>query len=534
MFNRISRFVSNFFGKKKLSQKEFGECVFAALKKQVVEEGPVKEDIDSIARLLSVDVADDEREKFMLPLYFKVEQYISSAQSRNRLSAAELREYIYKHCDARGASGDMPLLFLPAYLQRIRLFEKYFETLVRKSGTNLDFGVLEQIFTESEDSFLSGVRKESGFDWRRFEERLENESKEPSLQEARAEEVLKQILNRIFKLLRERLELIRSELIFRETYEQLRSRFSFLDETSQVMRIIPDEIMKEERVETLSKPKLVDELRKRNQELEFALSQLSEEKRKLEGEQEKLAATLESLQKVDRAKSDFISVVSHQFRTPLSAIRWNDEILMDEILSLNIGEKQEALLDYARAIYKKIIFIVNILEDTYDVLAIEGKTVTIDAKPSQLWEIVAEAIRILEPEAKTKNIQLLFDRSAAPLKETLLDQQKIKRVCLVLLGNAIRYSSENGKVNISIREALLDGKPALSCSIQDFGIGIAPDDIGNIFTKFFRAKNAVQAAPDGAGLGLYLTKHFVESHRGIIQVESALGQGSTFTFVIPQ
>jgi signal transduction histidine kinase len=207
---------------------------------------------------------------------------------------------------------------------------------------------------------------------------------------------------------------------------------------------------------------------------------------------------------------------------------------MDEITNLNLGEKQGELLGYARATYAKIVFIINILDDIYDVLAIEGKTVTVDAKPSQLWEIIDEARRLLEPEARDKKVEIIFDRGTVPLKEISVDQQKMKRVCVILLRNAIRYSFENGKVAIAVREALLDGKPALSCSIQDSGIGVAPEDRGNIFTKFFRAKNAVQASPDGAGLGLYLAKHFVEAHGGIIQVESELGKGSVFTFVLPQ
>ncbi len=532
MFRWLSSLVPNFFGKKKSSAKEFGQCIFISLKKQVVDEGPVKEDLDSIERLLAADIADAELEKFLIPLYLRIEQYISSAQSRNRLSANELRGYIYQRCVSDQAWGDMPLLFLPIYLQRIRIFEKYIEILIKKSGNNLDTGIVQQYFNESQ--FVSGVFKNGEFDWIGFENLLVKESKEPEAQEMRAEEVLKQISSKIFSLLAGKLELIRTELIFREAYQQLRSQIQFVEDVPQVMRIIPDQIMKEERVEILSKPKLIDELRKRNQELEFTLSQLSEEKRKLEAEREKLASTLESLQKADRAKSDFITVVSHQFRTPLSAIRWNDEILMDELAKANLGDKQEEFLGYARAIYGKIIFIINILEDIYDVLAIEGKTVTIDAKPSQLWEIISESVRLLDSEAQGKKVQVEFDKNGVPLKEVLIDQQKIKRVCMILLRNAIRYSSENGKVRILVREALLDGRPAVSCSIQDFGIGIAQEDMKNIFTKFFRAKNAVQVSPDGAGLGLYLVKNFIEAHRGIIQVESALGQGATFTFVILQ
>lgn len=517
-----------------MSSKEFGQCVFAALKKQVVEEGPVKEDLESIERLLAADIPDEEREKFLMPLYLRLEQYISSAQVRNRLSATELREYVYQHCAPERALGDMPLLFLPTYLQRMRLFEKYAEAVIQKSGTNLDPSALQQLFVDFGNDLLGGIIKNGRFDWQEFELRLAKADKEPDVREAHAEQALKQILNKIFKLLVDRVELIRAELIFREMYQQMRVRFQFLEEVPQVMRIIPEDIMKEERVEIFSKPKLIEELRRRNQELEFALSQLSEEKRKLEEERGKLAFALENLQKVDRAKSDFISVVSHQFRTPLSAARWNNEILMEEISNLNLGEKQEELLGYVRAVYTKLIFIINILDDVYDVLAIEGKAVVVERKPSHLWEIVDEALRLLEPETRARNVQIAFNRGSAPVKEILIDPHKMKRACLILLRNAIHYSTENGKVNVILREALLDGKPALSCSIQDFGIGIAPEDMGNIFTKFFRAKNAVQASPDGAGLGLYLTKNFIEAHGGVIQVESVLGKGSTFTFVIPQ
>ena len=116
----------------------------------------------------------------------------------------------------------------------------------------------------------------------------------------------------------------------------------------------------------------------------------------------------------------------------------------------------------------------------------------------------------------------------------MMDKKKIRRVSAILIRNAVNYAPEGGTVLITIREEDYQGIPVFACGIQDTGIGIAKEDLPNLFTKFFRAKNAVQAVADGAGLRLYFVKNFIEAHGGFVQVESELNKGSNFRFVLPR
>ena len=514
---------------------EFENCVLLFLKKQINDKAPVQRELQDIDQFINSEVFPPDRTKRIADLYLRLEKYLSQGQAGDRISADVLRGMVFSSCGGERADGDFPLLFLPAYLKRIRFFEHFIDAILKKAMPSLGEEKSKEILRNFEaDNDLAGAVKNNELDWQFFEKRINELSPQPEKQEESARASLAQFADRLLNVLSQSVDTLRAELIFKESYQQLRDQLSFLEDVSQALLIIPKGILEEEKLEIMGKTELMDELRRRNQELEFALAQLSDEKKKVEEEKGKLAVALSNLETVDRAKSDFINVVSHQFRTPLSAIRWNNEILEDEIATaVTKKEDQEKLFEYNHAIHAKIIFIINILEDVYDTLAIEGRTMSIDRKPSQLWEIIDDVIRDVEKEAKDKKIELTFDRSAASLKEILLDQQKIRRVCTVLLRNAVHYTPEGGKVKIKLSEVEFQGQPAFSCMVQDTGIGIAPEDGPKLFAKFFRGKNAIQMSPDGAGLGLYLVKKFVEAHGGAVAVESEIFKGSTFTFVLP-
>jgi signal transduction histidine kinase len=319
----------------------------------------------------------------------------------------------------------------------------------------------------------------------------------------------------------------RAEIVIRDLYHEFRERLNFLEDVAQVLKLVPPDILEEERLAILPKGELEEAVKSRTRELESTLAQLRDEKRKL-------SQALANLEALDRAKSDFITVVSHQFRTPLSIIRWSSEVLADEISRRITGEKKGALLEYTQAVHEKVLFLTSMLDDVYDALGIEGSEIEAVKKPGQLWEVIEDVVKEFTLEAKRKKVEIIFDRTKVPIEEIQLDKDKIRRVAQILLRNAVQYTPHDGKVTVIIRGTDLKGKPALACSVQDTGIGIAKEDISNLFTKFFRAKNAIAMAPDGAGLGLYLVKRFVEAHGGTIAVESEPDRGSMFTFVLPK
>lgn len=517
---------------KDISSEAFSKCVLKLLKKKISEEELVGEDLKELDRLLKSSPALEGGEEKYIALYLRLEKFLAEEQGGERVSREALRSIVADSCGAERAEGDFPAIFLPEYLQRIRIYESFTDVILRKSRDLLDEAAYSGVLQIFKDDNLEGALKDGNLNYRYLEAKLEKSIAQFEKREEFAREFLFRVMDKLLRSLSEKIEVLRAENLFREAYRQFKSRFNFLDNAPQALLIVPAEILREERTEILSKETLLDQLRQRNQALELALAQLSEEKRRVEGESRKLEEALESLKLVDKAKDDFISVVSHQFRTPLSIIRWNNELLADEVSELAGGEDREKLIGYTNLIYEKSIFLIHILEDIYDVLAIEGQAIKVEKKPSQLWEIIDEVLKEFAKMAANKNIDLKFAQPEVEPREMLLDQQKIRRVCSILIRNAIQYTPESGSVTVTLRDAELKGRPAVSCSVEDSGIGIAPEDKDKLFTKFFRAQNAIKAVPNGAGLGLYLVKKFVEAHGGEVRVESELGKGSKFVFLL--
>lgn len=519
---------------KNISSEAFSRCVLGVLKKKVSEKEAVEKDMKELDRLSKSSPALEGGEEKYIALYLRLEKFLAEEQSKNRISREALRSAIADSCGAERAEGDFPVLFLPEYLQRIRIYGRFASSILLKSRDFLDPPMYDGVLGLFKDENLEGAVKNGNIDQLYFERQLEKSFAQFERREEFAREFLGKVMEKLLRALSEKIEVLRAEALFREGYQQFKTKFNFLDNAPQALLIVPAEILKEERTEILSKEKLLDQIRRRNQELELALAQLSEEKKRVEAESQKLATALENLKLVDKAKDDFITVVSHQFRTPLSIIRWNNELLADEITELIPSEERERLIGYTNLIYEKSVFLIHILEDIYDVLAIEGQEIKVEKKPSQLWEILDEVMKEFSKLAANKNIDLKFVQPDSEPQEMLLDQQKIRRICSILIRNAIQYTPEKGSVSVILREADWKGGPATSCSVEDSGVGIAPEDKSKLFTKFFRAQNAIKAVPNGAGLGLYLVKKFVEAHGGEVMVESELNKGSKFTFLLPR
>jgi signal transduction histidine kinase len=136
-----------------------------------------------------------------------------------------------------------------------------------------------------------------------------------------------------------------------------------------------------------------------------------------------------------------------------------------------------------------------------------------------------------EPVAKAYNVELLFDHPEEVEISAKADSRKLSIVVSNLLDNAIKYNRSGGKVTVKIEKA--ENKPETLISIRDTGIGIPEEAMEKLFTKFYRAPNAMEAKSKGSGFGLYIVKQIVEKHGGKIWVESQLGKGTTFYFTLP-
>ncbi len=241
------------------------------------------------------------------------------------------------------------------------------------------------------------------------------------------------------------------------------------------------------------------------------------------------ARLYEDLKKLDEAKSNFISVVSHQLRTPLSAMRWSTELL------LGGGVDSKSRREFLEDNYKNSIFMIYHLDDMLTALDIEDKEIKLKKTTCSLRDLAEEVLndnRKLIRENKLK-VKIDFPKRAEKLE---CDQKKLKKILEVLISNALKYSlGPGGTIAIASKEKPVNGDKFVEISISDNGIGVAPEEERYIFEKFYRGERAKKMSPNGFGLGLFIVRAFVEAHGGEIYFESSgSGQGSRFYFTIPK
>ena len=227
---------------------------------------------------------------------------------------------------------------------------------------------------------------------------------------------------------------------------------------------------------------------------------------------------------VDRMKTDFISLASHQLRTPLSAIKWFLEMLIAGDLGSLKPEQLEALQNVDQS-NERMIALVNSL---LNISRIESGRIIIDPHPTDLGELATDVLRELAPQFESKHQHLTFSHNPhLPLVN--LDAKLIRQVLINLLTNAHKYTPDQGEITVVIST----NDTLATVQISDNGYGIPSGEQGKVYNRFFRASNVVKQVTDGTGLGLYLAKAIVESSGGEIWFKSQVGVGTSFWFTIP-
>jgi phosphoserine phosphatase RsbU/P len=236
------------------------------------------------------------------------------------------------------------------------------------------------------------------------------------------------------------------------------------------------------------------------------------------------------LQELDKLKSDFLSTVSHELRTPLTSIKAFAQILLDSPLEESTQERYLDIID------KESDRLTRLISDLLDLAKIERREMSWTMVHADLREVVSKAVSPLIALSKTQQIRL--DVHPSQPMPVCIDADRIQQVVTNLVGNAIKFSSESGRIGIRIEERTRSGPrdarpgPYVAVAVSDSGPGIPQEEKERIFSKFYRGprKHPVRS---GTGLGLAISREIVLYHGGEIWVESEPGAGSTFYFTLP-
>lgn len=224
-------------------------------------------------------------------------------------------------------------------------------------------------------------------------------------------------------------------------------------------------------------------------------------------------------------KTDFVSIASHQLRTPLTGLRWYASTLADGNAGPLNPKQQELLSEIERC----IVQMVALVDDLLDVARLDQGTLKLDRVPLALADLVAGVVHRLEPKAQKYRVSLIMDEGVRSTPLVHADQARLSEVLFNLVDNAIRYTPELGSVRIMARQ---EGREVV-IAVSDTGVGIPESERSKLFNKFSRIENPLSGRERGTGLGLYFAKGVVEKHGGRIWVQSVTGNGSTFFVSLP-
>jgi PAS domain S-box-containing protein len=227
---------------------------------------------------------------------------------------------------------------------------------------------------------------------------------------------------------------------------------------------------------------------------------------------------------LDRMKSEFISMVAHELRTPMTSITGYVDLLMLGMLG-PVTDKQSEFLQVVKHNAQRLL---TLASDLLDVSRMESQGLKLHLQATSAADVVAEAVIAMEKQIEAKEQSLVVD-VPRDLPEVTADRDRIIQVVTNLLSNAHKYSPRDSRIEIHGQRT--DGH--LELTVKDAGIGISSEDRKRLFTRFFRADNAILTEEDGTGLGLAICLEIVERHGGEIQVDSELGKGSTFRILLP-
>jgi PAS domain S-box-containing protein len=239
---------------------------------------------------------------------------------------------------------------------------------------------------------------------------------------------------------------------------------------------------------------------------------------------QRLEALNRLIQEVNRRKSEFVTLVSHELKTPLTSMTGYIELLLEE----QGGPLAQRQREWLGIIGDNADRLIMLIDDLLDIARIEAGRIELKRTPLDLVPLIQEVAHALRPQIEGKGQWLTLELAEA-LPAVAGDADRVRQILTNLLANALKYTPAGGCITITAR----GDAGCVRIAIQDTGIGVAPEDQAQLFTPFFRAQKDATQGVGGTGLGLAITQALVELHGGTITVTSVPGQGSTFSFTLP-
>ncbi|MGB9791764.1 MAG: two-component system histidine kinase PnpS [Thermacetogeniaceae bacterium] len=232
---------------------------------------------------------------------------------------------------------------------------------------------------------------------------------------------------------------------------------------------------------------------------------------------------ISELKHLERVRAEFVANVSHELKTPVTAVKGFAETLLSGALY-----NYRAAEEFVNIIYEEAERLSRLIHDLLELSKIESKGYRLRIEPVELDTEITRIVDKLKPQFIKKELTLTTVLPSEPVV-VKADRDQIEQVLLNLLDNSLKYTPSGGEVEVSLRR---EGKEAV-VAVKDTGIGIPREDLPRIFERFYRVDKARSRKLGGTGLGLSIVKHIIEAHRGRVWVESELGKGSTFYFSLP-
>jgi two-component system phosphate regulon sensor histidine kinase PhoR len=228
--------------------------------------------------------------------------------------------------------------------------------------------------------------------------------------------------------------------------------------------------------------------------------------------------------KLSQMKADFVSNVSHELRTPLASIR-----VFGEFMKLGRVKDEAKIEEYGAYIETESSRLTQLINNILDFSRIESGAKTYEFERTNLSSVVCDTLKTHEVQLRQNGFNVDFEKPLKPISDVEIDSDAISQVFVNLLDNAVKYSGSSKEIKVKIGQK----ENFAFVSVQDFGVGIPREEQNKIFEKFYRVSTGLVHDVKGSGLGLSLVKHIIEAHKGKVIVESELGEGSTFTILLP-